>query len=474
MSDAAERKRKRLDAWRKRQQQLQPPKVPVQLNFTKQKKKKIVRVPTKVIPINPFGDDGSDNDFDTADGDKSSPKPLWNVKSMDEDDDEESPRRERKKTRRWDVGVGDALDSFMEKLSEGAMGKVVSQKDEVSINVDVDGSMVRPEKKQQVVISGQAVTQEQLDLLKHKKGDSHYTSSDWESEAVSEQDTEDEEEEQARRNFLEALKASPGPLLQNSAIEEESPRQKLATAAQVKTEKERREERLKELETEAASARHAAEVASAPEFGRLYNDSEDFVPEEAERNLGAAMAEPDALEVLAELNKKKELKSVDHSKIDYIKFRKNLYIVPRALAKLTHDEIINRRAKLKIRIRGQGSPAPVSSFTECGVSERICNLLKTQNILSPYPVQVQSIPCIMAGRDVIGIAKTGSGKTLAYLLPLLRHIGDQPPLGPQESGPIGLILAPARELATQIHSVCRVFCKHLGLNDSFFCGSSLI
>jgi ATP-dependent RNA helicase DDX46/PRP5 len=69
-----------------------------------------------------------------------------------------------------------------------------------------------------------------------------------------------------------------------------------------------------------------------------------------------------------------------------------------------------------------------------------------------------------AGRDVIGIAKTGSGKTLAYLLPMLRHILLQPPLAPNvESGPIGLILAPARELAFQIHIVCKNFAKLLGL-----------
>ena len=64
---------------------------------------------------------------------------------------------------------------------------------------------------------------------------------------------------------------------------------------------------------------------------------------------------------------------------------------------------------------------------------------------------------------MIGIAKTGSGKTLAYLLPLLRHILAQPALEPHESGPIGLILAPARELAFQIHSVCKSFAKQLGL-----------
>jgi hypothetical protein len=56
-----------------------------------------------------------------------------------------------------------------------------------------------------------------------------------------------------------------------------------------------------------------------------------------------------------------------------------------------------------------------------------------------------------------------SGKTLAFLLPLLRSIMVQPDLAPGESGPIGLILAPARELAYQIHLVCKSFAKQLGL-----------
>jgi len=56
----------------------------------------------------------------------------------------------------------------------------------------------------------------------------------------------------------------------------------------------------------------------------------------------------------------------------------------------------------------------------------------------------------MKGRDTIGIAETGSGKTIAYVLPLLRHVLDQPPLE-EGDGPIGLILAPTRELVMQIY-----------------------
>lgn len=62
---------------------------------------------------------------------------------------------------------------------------------------------------------------------------------------------------------------------------------------------------------------------------------------------------------------------------------------------------------------------------------------------------LQAIPAIMKGRDVIGIAKTGSGKTLAFLLPMFRHIVDQPPLEDTD-GPIAIIMTPTRELCMQI------------------------
>ena len=242
-----------------------------------------------------------------------------------------------------------------------------------------------------------------------------------------------------------------------SAAEHNKPQIK----SEVLSEKHRREEHIRQLEAEATAARRRAQEQE--EFGRMYNDAEDGVMEEAERTLDVLTAAPDALEVLAELNKKKELKAVDHGKIDYLSIRKNLFVVPRSLANLSESAVEERRAEMHIRVRGRGAPAPIATFRECGLSERILAVLESQSIDKPFPVQAQCMPCIMAGRDVIGIAKTGSGKTLAYLLPMLRHITDQPPLQPGESGPIGLCLAPARELAFQIHNVCKVFAKNLGL-----------
>ena len=76
----------------------------------------------------------------------------------------------------------------------------------------------------------------------------------------------------------------------------------------------------------------------------------------------------------------------------------------------------------------------------------------------PTPIQSQAIPIALSGRDCLGIAKTGSGKTAAYLWPMLIHIMDQPELKPGD-GPIGLILAPTRELSQQIYTEAKKFSK---------------
>ena len=481
---AEEKKRKRLLAWKRRQEQQQQaqqqkakPKISLSLAQPKKKKKVGPNASNPTKQINPFGvveREGEDMDESPA---------IVRKRSRPEELMEEKLPKRARGSRRWDsvpkVPEKDALDQFMEKLEAGAVGTVTVKDGNTlsgdgTLSVHVGASMMTKKSPTDSLRiapppSNNVITAKEV-LHGSKKTDEatastpEYGPKDWLSDAV---DTDDEEqEEKGRRALIEALAASSTATAVASASEGDvnDSHQPAQLAAQVKSEKNRRKQRLEELERQAEEARQSAQAAAEPEVGRYYNDAvEEGVMEEAERNLEAAKATPDALTVLAELNKKKELKAVDHSKIDYLPFQKNLYIVPRSLASLTNDEVISRRAKLKVRVRGQGSPAPVSTFEECGLSERILSILSKQGITTPYPVQAQCIPCAMAGRDVIGIAKTGSGKTLAYLLPLLRHILIQPPLEVGESGPIGLIVAPARELAFQINSVCKTFARQLGL-----------
>ena len=489
---ALERKRKRLAAWKlKKQQQQQPatpvpappppppaPKVSLTLKATPISKSTVTKKKKpKSVSINAFGDSDSDGEQGKKDSVPASSslkrKSVFDVEQEEQQrqrhqktsEDEDSKPKRKKRKGRWDNApkeqapvVKDALDEFMDKLRSGTHSviEVGGSAAEGGFKIDTGGSMLHSGPKSMTTVDEQG---------KKSTTSQVYQPSDWLSDAPTD---DEEQEERARRALVEALKAQPvsATLPRNEEYEDEDevgvpkPAQ---LAAEVRSEKARREQRLLELERQAAEARSSAESSEQPQFGRLYMDSEGGVMEEAERNLDAAKATPDALVVLAELNKKKELKAVDHSKIDYMPFQKNLYRVPRLLAHLSQEDIISRRAKLKVRVRGHGAPAPVSTFEECGLSERVLQVLNSQDIDQPFPVQAQCIPCIMAGRDVIGIAKTGSGKTLAYLLPMLRHILVQPPLAPSESGPISLILAPARELAYQIYTVCKAFAKPLGL-----------
>jgi superfamily II DNA/RNA helicase len=87
------------------------------------------------------------------------------------------------------------------------------------------------------------------------------------------------------------------------------------------------------------------------------------------------------------------------------------------------------------------------TFAELGVPAALVGSLAAQGIGEPFPIQAATLPDSLAGRDVLGRGKTGSGKTLAFSLPLVTRLTGR---RSQPSRPSGLVLAPTRELATQI------------------------
>ncbi|VDN59032.1 unnamed protein product [Dracunculus medinensis] len=160
--------------------------------------------------------------------------------------------------------------------------------------------------------------------------------------------------------------------------------------------------------------------------------------------------------------KGRQLPQTDHSKVYYRPFRKNFYMETAEIAKLTKNEIDEYREKCDIRVRGKNCPKPIRTWAQCGVEWKILNTLKKLDYKAPTPIQSQAIPAILSGRDVIGIAKTGSGKTLAFLLPMFRHIMDQPELDEMD-GPIVVIMSPTRELAMQTWKEANKFAKQLDI-----------
>ncbi|OTB18384.1 hypothetical protein K445DRAFT_55804 [Daldinia sp. EC12] len=174
--------------------------------------------------------------------------------------------------------------------------------------------------------------------------------------------------------------------------------------------------------------------------------------------------DPDSfLAIAAKARKKKDIPSVDYSKLDLEPVRKNFWVEPSELSEMTDAELADLRVELDgIKVSGKDVPKPVQKWSQCALSRKTLDIIDSLGYEKPTPIQMQAFPTIMSGRDVIGVAKTGSGKTLAFLLPMFRHIKDQRPLKENE-GPIGLIMTPTRELATQIYRDCKPFLKSMNL-----------
>lgn len=150
--------------------------------------------------------------------------------------------------------------------------------------------------------------------------------------------------------------------------------------------------------------------------------------------------------------KKKEidpLPPIDHSEIEYEPFEKNFYNVHDEIAVLNKQQVDELRKTLGIKVSGPSPPFPVTSFGHFGFDEVMIKAIRKSEYTQPTPIQAQAVPASLGGRDIIGIAKTGSGKTAAFIWPMLVHIMDQRELK-QGDGPIGLILAPTRELSQQV------------------------
>ncbi|KAA0176988.1 hypothetical protein FNF27_01318 [Cafeteria roenbergensis] len=197
--------------------------------------------------------------------------------------------------------------------------------------------------------------------------------------------------------------------------------------------------------------------------GRVFDgdDDDDAVAASA---VMAASTGPSVLELLQERTAKRVAPAVDHTAAGYAPFRKRFLIEAPEIAAMSKAEVEAMRSSIGVQVRGKAPPRPVRTWAQAGLNAAIQAVLSAQGYTEPFAVQRQAIPAIMAGRDVMAVAKTGSGKSLAFLAPLLRHVADQPQLARGESGPVALILAPTRELVTQLYHETRKFAKGLGLN----------
>ena len=106
----------------------------------------------------------------------------------------------------------------------------------------------------------------------------------------------------------------------------------------------------------------------------------------------------------------------------------------------------------------------MSSFTDLGLSSPLLRSLAAEGYAAPTPIQAKAIPHVLAGRDLFGCAQTGTGKTAAFALPLIERMLAAPRQRVSR-GCRALVLAPTRELASQIHESFRAYGRHAGITS---------
>ncbi|VAW68105.1 DEAD-box ATP-dependent RNA helicase DeaD (= CshA), partial [hydrothermal vent metagenome] len=97
----------------------------------------------------------------------------------------------------------------------------------------------------------------------------------------------------------------------------------------------------------------------------------------------------------------------------------------------------------------------VTSFSELALNKSLLKALDDVGYETPSPIQAETIPLLLDGRDIIGQAQTGTGKTAAFALPLISNIDLK------QKEPSVLVLAPTRELAIQVAEAFQKYAKHL-------------
>jgi ATP-dependent RNA helicase RhlE len=115
------------------------------------------------------------------------------------------------------------------------------------------------------------------------------------------------------------------------------------------------------------------------------------------------------------------------------------------------------------RPAAQPKEKPVlTQFNELGLAKPLQKALAEEGYTQPTPIQTQAIPSVLRGRDLLGVAQTGTGKTAAFALPILHRLAAERRPAPRRGCRV-LVLAPTRELASQIADSFRAYGRHLGV-----------
>jgi ATP-dependent RNA helicase RhlE len=111
----------------------------------------------------------------------------------------------------------------------------------------------------------------------------------------------------------------------------------------------------------------------------------------------------------------------------------------------------------------------LTTFSQLGLNTALLKSLNAEGYTVPTPIQLQAIPSVLAGKDLMGIAQTGTGKTAAFALPILHRLAADKRSAMRRGARV-LVLSPTRELATQIAQSFKTYGRHTNLTVALIYG----
>ncbi|MEZ5493926.1 MAG: DEAD/DEAH box helicase [Pseudomonadales bacterium] len=111
------------------------------------------------------------------------------------------------------------------------------------------------------------------------------------------------------------------------------------------------------------------------------------------------------------------------------------------------------------------------AFSSLGLADTLVQAVNDRGYTQPTPIQLQAIPAVLTGKDLLAGAQTGTGKTAAFTLPILQLLSTRPAPATRKPNSIrALVLTPTRELAAQVQDNVRHYGAHLPLKSMVMSG----
>ncbi|KAH7521314.1 hypothetical protein FEM48_Zijuj07G0019900 [Ziziphus jujuba var. spinosa] len=156
--------------------------------------------------------------------------------------------------------------------------------------------------------------------------------------------------------------------------------------------------------------------------------------------------------------------------VDECFYVKDSFDTPGSLS-VSSDQTELLRRRLDIHVKGDFVPAPILSFSSCGLPLKLLQNVEAAGYDVPTPVQMQAIPAALVGKSLLVSADTGSGKTASFLVPIVSHCANSRLKScKNQKNPLAMVLTPTRELSIQVEEQAKLLGKGLPFKTALVVG----